>query len=689
MDLVRWKRTEALFSAALDLPPSARGPFVSQAPEADTRMRDEVRRLLDAHGQRDDFLEPPAIASQPTAGASPEECRPGLRVGSFCLDRPLARGGMGTVWLAKRADGEFEQTVAIKFLAPHLLHSGGADRFRREVQTLARLEHPAITRLIDGGSTPGGLPWFATEYVPGVTIDHHCEAAGLSLRARVELVLEVCDAVRYAHQSLVVHQDIKPANLLVDPRGRPKLLDFGLAHWLSRSRAGTTNAQPFGWSPGYASPEQMRGDEATTAVDVYALGALLVRLATGRAPGARASHAEDEDPKRRSRARENPDLRAIASKAMRPDPSQRYGSVQDLALDLRRFLDHVPVEARPKSLRDRLTKFVRRRRGPLLGATLVAGITLAGIAGIARERLEARANARLARQTARFLESVFVAANPYRAGGTPTIDEVLTAAADGIAELFPEDPAAAATAHFTVARAYGMGLWEWAQAERHARRAVELHRRAGTRGLEFADAQILWGRSLGFLGQARAIPVLESGLALARELRGDDSEVVARGLTCLAFARWRSEDGADLATAELENRRAIAVYRELTPPDPWGLACSLHTLGAMRMFEGRPSEEVSALFTEAARLYRAHPQWGNRHLLSCLRLLARCEGAREPYDRERELAALEDFLRTVPDFRAETEEVLGQARRWEALTGTASPGRSSAGNSGQKASRDS
>ncbi len=289
----RWKHVRALFEDALARPRPARDAFVEQASGEDVPLRDEVLSLLRAHEQAgttfdrqlqavpEDFAGPPA-APVPDEPDAPEQ------VGPWRLLRPLGRGGMGSVYLAVRADDAYRQEVAVKLLHLGLRSAELVRRFRTERQILANLVHPGIARLLDGGSTPDGRPYLTMEYVDGVPIDRYCDQRRLDLRARLRLFQKVCAAVHFAHQNLVVHRDLKPGNVLVSAEGEPTLLDFGIAKMLSADDAldtlVATRAAERPMTPEYASPEQVRGEPITTASDIYALGVILYELLTGRRP---------------------------------------------------------------------------------------------------------------------------------------------------------------------------------------------------------------------------------------------------------------------------------------------------------------------------------------------------------------------------------------------------------------------
>ncbi len=366
----------------------------------------------------------------------------GVRIGPYRLIRELGRGGMGTVYLAVRSDDAYQKRVAIKVLKRGMDTEAIVRRFRNERQILASLEHPYIASLIDGGTTREGLPYFTMEYVEGQTIVEYREARQLDTTARLQLFRKICTAVQYAHQNLIIHRDIKPQNVLVAADGTPKLLDFGIAKLLNPELGGQTLAptaagQPL-MTPEYASPEQVRGLAVTTATDVYSLGVLLYELLTGRRPYRIASRTPAEiervvchsepvrpstavtqleeatadpdapteavtavahttvvEPPRtgdtgRLRKRLAGDLDNIVLKALSKEPPQRYASVDQFSEDVRRHLEGLPVIARPHTLRYRTAKFVRRNRGSVAAAVLIALALVAGTIGTAWQARVAR-----------------------------------------------------------------------------------------------------------------------------------------------------------------------------------------------------------------------------------------------------------------------------------------------------------
>ncbi|HET8774758.1 MAG TPA: protein kinase [Thermoanaerobaculia bacterium] len=360
-----WDEVRDLFHAATEAGPDTRKTLLANA---DTDVRREVESLLAAHDEPGEFLD---RSVWDLIDVAENERLAGSLIGPYRVVRPLGQGGMGTVFLAVREGGDFTQRVAIK-----LVRGGESlvQRFRQERQILAGLDHPNIARLVDGGTTADGLPYLVMEYVDGTPIDVF--ARDLSNTAKLRLFLQLCDAVQYAHRSLIIHRDIKPGNVLVTAEGVPKLLDFGIAKLASpETRPAATVTRLM--TPEYASPEQLAGAQVTTATDVYSLGVLLFELLTGAKPFAaqtRTAATEAARASTHSRVLRG-DLDTILACALDVDPKRRYGSVERFADDLRRHLSGHPVHARPATFVYRATKFVRRNVLVVAAAAIIAAVT--------------------------------------------------------------------------------------------------------------------------------------------------------------------------------------------------------------------------------------------------------------------------------------------------------------------------
>ena len=403
-----WLQVEPMLSEALDLATGERDSWLAGVDADKPHIAPMLRRLLTAHerAQRSGELETVSRVLAPASWTSAHAA--GERVGPFELVRPLGHGGMGEVWLARQADGRVQREVALKLPALHLLEGGWRERFRRERDILARLEHPNIARLYDAGVTGAGQPWLAMEFVGGLTLLEHMGSRQLTLAERLALFRQVLDSVAHAHRHLVVHRDLKPANILVDAQGRVKLLDFGIAKLLDAEDGVTGAATELTRIGGrvmtlrYAAPEQVAAGTITTATDIYALGVILHEILTGLAPYravregrtltevallqesiALPSGLELPRPLARQLAG---DLDAIVLKALRREPASRYASVELFDADIAAYLDRRPVRARAGTWRYLAGRFVARRKLPIAAAAAVLVTLVTGLVVAERER---------------------------------------------------------------------------------------------------------------------------------------------------------------------------------------------------------------------------------------------------------------------------------------------------------------
>jgi len=387
IDRNQWPELEQLLDHALELTGPSREVWLAQLRTDTPELASTLTALLSADALADErgFLEArPATADERGFLEPRAATLAGSQVGHYTLIKPLGHGGMGSVWLARRTDGRFDGYAAVKLMNLSLMSATGQARFRREGTVLARLTHQAIARLLDAGVAPSGQPYLVLEYVDGQRIDVHADSTSLSQHQRIELVLQVMDAVGHAHANLVVHRDLKPSNILVTTAGEVKLLDFGIAKLLQEQGeeelTALTATAGTALTPDYASPEQIRGEDITTATDVYALGVLLYMLLSGKHPtrGAATTPIEsargilEVEPRRLGLG----DLDTIIAKALRKSPLERYATVGAFADDLRRYQRHEPVRARPDSLGYRASKFLRRNRTAVAAATLVSTVLI-------------------------------------------------------------------------------------------------------------------------------------------------------------------------------------------------------------------------------------------------------------------------------------------------------------------------
>ena len=295
MNPERWKQVREIFDKAISLPEAGRSALLHTACDGDAELRQEVESLLRSHQEAGSiFLEKPAAnLNVAIAEAVEHGSRAGRRIGVYRLIEQIGEGGMGEIYRAERADGLYDKQVAIKFVRVGFDTKSILERFRQERQVLASLDHPNIARLLDGGTTEEGIPYLVMELIEGIPFDQYCASHDLNITDRLKLFMQVCSAVQYAHQHLVIHRDIKPGNILVTKEGVPKLLDFGIAKILDPA-AGSQATAINPMTPEYASPEQVRGEPITTATDVYSLGVVLYQLLTGRSPYPKTTHVPHE-----------------------------------------------------------------------------------------------------------------------------------------------------------------------------------------------------------------------------------------------------------------------------------------------------------------------------------------------------------------------------------------------------------
>ncbi len=459
----RWQQIKEVFADAQDRMPAERVDFLEKACAGDGSLRSEVESLLAA--AEGEAAEEGSVAA--SEGHSPvEDAMIGRRVGAYKIVQRIGRGGMATVYLASRADEQYEKQVAIKILLPELDSDDLLRRFRNERQTLAKLDHPNIVKLLDGGTTEEGLPYLVMDYVDGIPVDQHCDNHKLSTDQRLRLFCQICAAVQCAHQNHIVHRDLKPSNILITEDGSPKLLDFGISKVLQpRSGLPITQTLTRRMTPAYASPEQVKGESVTPATDIYSLGVVLYELLTGHRPyklkhqtpaeveraiceqepekpSTAVNRVENEDrpdgttlsrtPQLVSASREGQpeklcrrlkgDLDNIVLMALQKEPLRRYLSVQEFSDDVQRHLQHRPVSARRSTVAYRSWKFVRRHKSEVIAGTMMVTVVLAALAYTIWEQRRAteRARADLTSQRSRGRRSVAVLGFKNLSGRTDT-----------------------------------------------------------------------------------------------------------------------------------------------------------------------------------------------------------------------------------------------------------------------------
>ncbi|MBL8764276.1 MAG: serine/threonine protein kinase [Phycisphaerae bacterium] len=676
----RWQRVRECFEAVVDAPAEQRDALLERLCAGDSELRLEVERLVGQDARQ-------GLAVHPRGEGRRGESQEGDRVGAYRLVGEIGRGGMSTVWLAERADDEFRGRAAVKFIRGDLDAAQTLRRFRLERQVLANLRHPNISRLLDAGATADGRPYLIMEHVEGIPIDEFCERRALPTRDRVALFIRVCAAVHFAHQNLVVHRDLKPANILVGEDGEPTLLDFGIAKMLAPDATGDLTLGSAGpMTPRFASPEQFRGVPLSTASDVYSLGVVLYELLSGEAPYRLEPDAtweelaraicETEPPAPSVAARRRAgrpavvlrgDLDTIVLKAMHKEPGRRYSSAEQMASDLRRHLDGMPVLARPDTIGYRATKFVRRNR-VAVGLTAAVFVLLAALAVVAtvqsvrvaqRQRL-ADARAAQTQQVASFQASMLLGSDAEMLGRTMleafrgqmatglssravigpdgsvrrrTADEVaaeigtfdaaithgdateagkavmdrviLAPALKALAGQFGDQPEVEARLRFTIGSVYNSyGLRD--AAEPQLRRALELQQRhLGEKSPEVASTLV----ELVLISRARrdfglAEHRAAEALAIRRATEPAGSLLLAQAVDHYGVALL---DSGQLDAAEVALREGVEIYRRNPNETGENLSRSLGNLAGV-MLNRRDAAAAEALMNEAIAIVRKRGQ---------------------------------------------------------------------------------
>ena len=611
----RWIRAKRLLSALLDADPEDPRDWLQQHAN-DPTVRSEVWSLFVA--RTEGFLEESALSdwvddiSVETVAPSTSVDVPesGMTIGNYRLLTEVGLGGMSVVYRAERVGADFEQTVAVKLLQQRLHADDVHQRFRAERQLLARLDHPHIAALVDGGVTDGGRPYLVMEYVDGTPITAYADENEFDLQERLNLLSQVLDAVQSAHRQLVVHRDLKPSNVLVtevDGRPHAKLLDFGIAKLLDdsvpvtrpRTRTGRTLL-----TPSYAAPEQLTGGDVTTATDVYQFGVLAYELLAGRRPfdldGKSPTQietliTETDVPHPSDRSRSpfvspralRGDLDRILLKALRKEPERRYRSVEAVKADLERYRTGQPIEARPATLGYRATKFVRRNRMEVAAAATLVMLVAAFIGVLlwqqrqtAQQRDRARREAQAAEQVSTYLTSLFEKADPHLTqGDTVTARELLRQGINRIDEL-EDQPLVQAELMYVLGRTRRrIGLYD---STRHLlERALHIRRQEHGR-THPSVAEVL--RELALFERdadghyAEAESLLTAGISINRQLTDPNREHIANGLMNLVYVQRKQ---GKLEEAERSVRKALSIQRDLHGEEHMSVAESLYNLAAI------------------------------------------------------------------------------------------------------------
>ena len=644
----RWRQISEIFDKAIETPVAGRSSYLDEACRGDPELLREIESLVAAHGAADAIVDRPAVDYVECLESEPGESRwIGRQLGAYKVISLLATGGMGEVYRAVRADGLYPQAVAVKLIRRELAGDLMLGRFRAEREILGAMEHPNIARILDAGITDEDLPYIVMELVEGEPIDRFCEQRALTVRQRLELFIDVCAAVHFAHQHLTVHRDLKPANILVTKDGVVKLVDFGIAKVLDAEASGTTLTSLHAMTPEYSSPEQIRREPITTATDIYSLGVVLYRLVTGRSPYSSSSRDPyelarevcDSQPARPSaalgrqveppgREKVRGDLDSIVLMALRKEPSQRYASAQAFAADVRCYLDKRPVAARPRSWRYTASRFIARNRAVSVASALLIVVLIAGILATQRQ---ARIAAAERDRAQRHFDSVRQLANSFmfelhdeiaKLPGSNKARQMLVSKSLTYLDLLAKESGGDAALQLELAEAYlrvggvqgAIGfnnLGDHAAALKSFQQAIVLLERAlapdpasRAESLQLSRAYNLASGALAALGRPQEEAVLVSkdiDLMERRVAREPDSlEASARlGHALYRRSHFRS-DGGDLAGASADAKRAVEVYERIVARDPQykyrnNLVFAYSNLGEQQLKSADASERAQGI----------------------------------------------------------------------------------------------
>ncbi|MEL7022325.1 MAG: serine/threonine-protein kinase [Pseudomonadota bacterium] len=650
MATAHWFHLKRLFAELSDLPEPTCAARLAEIKTQEPAVATELAELLTIFRQPDESLTDAIQRATTDLDEPATDLMLGRTLGAYRITDHLARGGMGDVYVAERTDGAFSQRVAIKLIRTRISSRDDVLRFQAERDILARLEHPGIARILDGGNTDDGGAYLVMEYIDGESIDHYCDTNALSLESRLALFAQICDAVQFAHQNLVVHRDIKPSNVLVTDNGTIKLIDFGIAKDLDDPEyveEDVTLLDERAMTPDYASPEQILGKPVTTSSDIYSLGVLLYRLTTGRQPysmkGLRPAErerllSETEPPKPSTTAsqvqdfnaattggaiepaRLRGDLDAIVLTAMHKEPQSRYASVQPLVDDIHAYLEQRPVSARGRTFGYLARTFLRRHRlasGVAVG--LVAAVIGAGIfhtRAVNAERDRAQLEARKAEEVAAFMTDIFAAPNPFVSGANVSALDVVNAGAERLASELGDQPAVRAALLNELGTVY-VTLGEYDKALALHQQAYDLHVDLGDQVGVIRSLRGLGDQKLAMRQHAESIAYFEQGEALARERLPESGPTLVDMLFKLSEVHLSNGDfqrAREYARASLDLHVAIGlpqdeVYGARLQP----LADSLQRYGRF--------DEAERIARESLEVITAHSDGNTGIRLEALTLL--------------------------------------------------------------------
>jgi eukaryotic-like serine/threonine-protein kinase len=647
----RWQKIQYIFETVVELPEQERMAYLDQSCKGDNDLREELIAMLEADASSNNLLDQPIRESIDSFSTNN---RSGERFGSYRIIKEIGSGGMGAVYLAERADGQFEQQVALKLIKPGL-HSGDIiNRFEHERQILAQLQHPNIAQLLDGGMSEEGMPFFSMEYVSGLPIDAYCDKHKLSIDDRIRLFMTVCQAVQFAHNNLIIHRDLKPGNIFITDDGTVKLLDFGIAKVFDKEQdtPSLTHTGTYAMTPEYAAPEQIQSRRVTTTTDVYALGLILYELLTGTRPyeftssslldiekvitaqepmrpssvikrGISQSDTAQENnfntisqlrrisPERLKR-KLNGDLDNICLMALKKEQDRRYSSAELLRQDLERYLKGLPVRARKESVNYRLQKFVSRHRLGVIAASITLLLLISVVTyytlQLSSQRDRAVAEAQKAQVVTDFLVDLFNVVDPNEAKGhTITVREVLDRGADRIETELKDQPETQISMLDVIGKVYySLGFYD--ESLVLVNKALEL--RKNLYGEEHPEvAKNLTG--IGYIQSARAKysqadSLLNRALEINKKFLPPDDMEFAKTYGSLAWV-WNLL--GDYDKADTLYRKAIEIEKKNDVPE---LGVSYNNL-ALLMHEMNRYEEAEQYFLQSLELNKknygeVHPE---------------------------------------------------------------------------------
>ncbi|MEN7343849.1 MAG: serine/threonine-protein kinase, partial [Pseudomonadota bacterium] len=588
----RWKKLNQLLAKALEQPALERDAWIDEQCGDDKALAAELRELLAFDGEEtgglsDAIVKASARATDPLIGAS---------IGSYRVTDKIAEGGMGVVYAGDREGADFEQRVAIKVMHSHKLDDVAKARFVAERQILASLNHPNIAKLIDGGVTDDGLPFFVMEYIEGENIADYCAKNALSNGEILKLIMTVCDALQYAHNQLVIHRDIKPSNILIDASGAPRLLDFGIAKLLPTDGTAGQQTRPE-WralTPLYASPEQIGNQPISTAADVYGIGLLLYRLLTGRLPYSPTSdHPRDVENAILSSPAELPssavtsadnaqwsskqrkalrgDLDTILLKALRKEPDRRYPTIDAFRDDIKRYLAQLPIGARRDTFAYRMSRFIARNR-VAVGLTTVFVVAAVSLTVFYTARLNTERD--VAEQTAEFLTGLFEDADPYRRSRDElTVAELVSTGAETVSEDTSLSAVVRARLLVTIGRVL-RNVSQIDKAEPLLQEAIAIHQTINAPGDHSRALDVLSGVRLSQGRYAEGIEIINEAIEIAESAFGRPSQEVGELICSLAYLNYRNGDYEKMyeqAETAREMYEAMFDEKDLRLTRPYGL----------------------------------------------------------------------------------------------------------------------